>query len=426
MADRDRDPVTTTTSRRAAAAAAKPTTTTTTAARPSRAARVTRSGPAAVEASGDPRGIDGPSSTTDTPDGGGGSSGAVVGGVAAGVVAVVALVGLLVYKRRKRTPAGASGKGKNPSDGPGSSNIVSGPMALAPEEGIEAAPSHHSEAQFRKQQQFPPGMRDELFAQPGTALHATLSNKKDNGSLSRGNSGNNGSGAGSSEGPIGAQRSASQSKDPAQGSLTPMPEYYMGKEDIDPRRDLRGLELPETYVKMAQAAAAPQTRSSFDSDNESVYLTLEEAQQAHNQKMMGHKQSIGSVNDLLQSSDRSNRPGDRMVSMATTESSMSMMPPLPPVASPAPFQGIKHQHQLPNSPSRGPAMEDPYAEGAFTGDVYYNPHYAAQQADQYQNQYPPSSHYDAPYSPQPISPSHNRQYPQGPEIQRDGPYMRQY
>ncbi|KAI8362175.1 hypothetical protein B0O80DRAFT_435226 [Mortierella sp. GBAus27b] len=420
MADRNRDPepdattahrsttkppashaTSASTAARRTTAAATTTTTTT------RAARASHSGVPITATSGALRDLDPTPTSTAGVGASGGSSGAVMGGIAVGGVAVVALVGLLFYKRRKRasldTPKGGRGDKGLGMDVP--VNMVSGPMALAPEDGIEAAPSHRPEAQFREQQQFPPGMRDELF---GTGLHSSPSNKKENDALSRGNSG-------------------SSNKNAA-----PAPEYYMGKEDIDPRRDLRGLDAPETYVKMAQAAAggAPADRLSQDSprsstDSGSVYLTMEEAQQAHNQKMMGHKQSIGSVGDLLENQS-SRPPGDRMVSVATTQSSMSMMPPLPPVASPAPFNGINHQNQY---QQQQPPMEDPYAEGAFSetqSDAFYNPaHYEIQQH--------PSLYQSDSFSAQPPSPTYqghsnnsSGQHSQAPVIQQDGPYMRPY
>ncbi|KAF9944251.1 hypothetical protein BGZ65_012346 [Modicella reniformis] len=248
-----------------------------------RAARASHTGSSSI-ITGTGHAIASPVSSADST---GGSSGALLGGIAAGVVGLIAIVGLLFYKRRRRSATDASGKNKMGGKDQPMSNAslsthgaISGPLSLAPDSGIAATPSHRPEAQFREQQQFPPGMRDELFAQPGATLNTTLSNKKDGGSTP--------------EGPIGAQRPTTQSKDLAHGNLTPAPEYYLGKEDIDPRRDLRGLDTPETYIKksqgasdsMQQSSSKDTPRSSCSSDNESVYMTLEQAQQAHNNKMM--------------------------------------------------------------------------------------------------------------------------------------------
>ncbi|KAF9115370.1 hypothetical protein BGX27_007989 [Mortierella sp. AM989] len=215
-----------------------------------------------------------------------GSSGALIGGIVAGLAVVLALVGLLLFKRRKRASVAAAattkgGKGNMEAPQPVNATI-SGPMSLAPEDGIDAAPAHRPEAQFREQQQFRPGMRDELFAQPGSAIHKNLNKDKDNSKppgagnqgyannhmnekdIYSGNRPNQASPSDSYEdtlvsdyygetdytketNTIGAQRSAPHPKDVSYGNLTPAPEYYMGKEDIDPRRDLRGLDSPEAY-----------------------------------------------------------------------------------------------------------------------------------------------------------------------------------
>ncbi|KAI8603828.1 hypothetical protein EDD21DRAFT_367910 [Dissophora ornata] len=431
---------------------------------------------------------------------------AVMGAIGAGVLLLLALVGVLCYKRRKRTAVGtveASSKGEKGgapviTNAPRSThNAISGPMALAPEGGIPAMPAHRPEAQFREQQQFRPGMRDELFAQPGSALHKNLS-KQDN---NNNNSGNNsppgpskgGYGGNSpprppppfqelppsssyddnlvsdyyggadhkAEGPIGAQRPAPRPKDAMHGNLTPAPEYYLGKEDIDPRRDLRGLDSPDAYVKknpVPDARKLPPSdsrRSSYVSDSDSAYLTMEQAQQAHNNMMMGHKQSIGSVDMLYIENDRSNRSQpDHMHSLAISESTVSMMPSLPPISSPSPFNGNKYQNG-PNDPRlqqqqqrngppppRGPGQEpysprsplarvDPYAASAYSEEYsddrsqvsgsYYNPNYAAQHP---RDAYPPtaSSPYSpngrgggGPYSPQPMSPAYRGNYPPYPQ-----------
>ncbi|KAF9361745.1 hypothetical protein BGX26_012466 [Mortierella sp. AD094] len=428
-----------------------------------------------------------------------GPSGALIGGIAGGVAVLLAIVGLLCYKRRRRaTVAVAAAKGVKGGDpkAPRSVNAaISGPMSLAPDNGIKAAPPHRPEAQFREQQQFKPGMRDELFAQPGSAIHKNLTAKENNKPPGAGNQGNANNrmnekdlySGNRQESPtdsyedtlvndyyggadhvkesetIGAQRPAPQPKDVLRGNLTPAPEYYMGKEDIDPRRDLRGLDAPETYVKSPTSApnvnhgrsSDSSPRSSYSSDRDSAYLTLEQAQQAHNHKMMGHKQSISSIDMLIvdhSSKGRTNQTPDHLLSVAMTESTMSMMPSLPPTTSPAPFNGVKHQNglydprmQQHGPPSRGPnpgpisagVREDPYAESAFSEDFrddrsmasgsYYNPNYAQQkQQQQQQQQYPhsggqsPSGYYSpggqgGPYSPQPLSPPYRQNQPPYPQ-----------
>ncbi|KAF9344277.1 hypothetical protein BGX34_005826, partial [Mortierella sp. NVP85] len=168
---------------------------------------------------------------------------------------------------------------------------------------------------------------------------------------------------------IGAQQPPVKSHVPSKGNQTPAPEYYLGKEDIDPRRDLRGLERPETYLKInnppqpsAPPASAQQTpaqqessspRSSCSSeDGESGYLTLEQAQKAHQRKMMGHKESIGSGSIMMerygqQHQHQAQQPNPiplaqlsptfvpEHASIAISDSTMSMMPSLPSIASPA-------------------------------------------------------------------------------------------
>ncbi|KAF9438607.1 hypothetical protein BGZ76_006506 [Entomortierella beljakovae] len=358
--------------------------------------------------------------------GGGGSSGGAIGGALVGVAVVLGLVGFLLYRRKKKATVAAAKNDQSMAEARTANAAISGPMALAPENGSDAAPAHRSEAQFREQQQYKPGMRDELFAPPGSVVH----NKENNNSNNNNNNNNNnnygnetGYGYGNEKDvysgnranqndsyednlvndyyggdgpePIGAQRPAPQAKDVMHGNLTPAPEYYMGKEDIDPRRDLRGLDSPESYVKTpldnhANANGSP--RTSYDSGRESgAYQTLEQAQQAHNQKMMGHKHSIGSVGDLNpershqenSSGGRTNQPADHLLSVAMTESTVSMMPALPPAASTAPANGAKgnaYDARMQEPYNRGPpprgnqgpisprAREDPYAESAFSED----------------------------------------------------------
>ncbi|KAF8979829.1 hypothetical protein BGZ46_004983 [Entomortierella lignicola] len=462
----------------------------------------------------------------------GGSSGAMIGGIAAGVAVILALVGFLIFKKRRNAAvaaaAAAADKKRNMSDTSRSTNAaISGPMALSPENGTTAAPAHRPEAHFREQQQFRPGMRDELLAMPGG------NNKKDQGPNN--NQNNRPPGAGyqannvnnkmnekdiysgnrqmsptdsyddtlvnyygdiKESDSIGARQPAPQQKDISHGNLTPAPEYYMGKEDIDPRRDLRGLDSPDTYVRRAaltnsnnQSKTELSPRSSYSSDRSSAYLTLDQAQQAHNNRMMGHKQSIGSVDMLIVDRDSHiNGPNNQSLldpppSAAFSVSTISMMPSLPPVASPAPFNGVKHQNGGPYEPrtQQGPKSGansskpkiDPYAESAYSEDFsddrslasgsYYNPNYAQQKQQQGRNQqhsgqspttYYPPGRQGGPYSPQATSPTYGQYqapYPQppyqgqqqgynnnntnnrhqqgpnaGPGFQRDGPYQRQF
>ncbi|KAG0204693.1 hypothetical protein BGX28_003442 [Mortierella sp. GBA30] len=441
-----------------------------------------------------------------------GPSGAMLGGIAAGVVLLFGLVGVLFYKKRKRAAVAAAEMSSKSKKGgmsiSGADAPISGPLALAPEKGIDAAPAHRPEAKFREQQQFRPGMRDELFAQPGSTLHTTLSNKnkrnnnninnsnsnigdyKSNGgeggdSVNRNNSNKNHGqeekpkdrsspsdgyyddehlvhdyyGGAESLGTIGAQRPTPHPRDHSHGNLTPAPDYYLGKEDIDPRRDLRGLDSPETYVKktaavgsspladprqIQQLAGNPQDspRSSYSSGRDSAYMTIEQAQQAHNQKMRGPKDSIYSV-DMLHLDTSSppktqervvNRPPDYALSMAMSESTMSVMPSLPPVGSPMPFNG-GHQHSQydprmqqpqrhgggrPSPPGPGPgpfsplsiiATEDPYAESAYSDELRddrsmvsagYNHPKHRQQQQHYQG-----SGRGGPHSPGPMSPPYS-------------------
>ncbi|KAG0011355.1 hypothetical protein BGZ80_000750 [Entomortierella chlamydospora] len=424
-----------------------------------------------------------------------GSSGAVIGGIAGGAVVLIAIVGLLFYKRRRRATvavaAAKGGKGGDPETPVSPSGAISGPMSLAPDEGIKAPPSHRAEAQFREQQHFKPGMRDELFAQPTSPTHKNQTPMAYNSPPGTGNQGsiNNkmnekdgnchlsptesyedtlvndyfgGADAKESEA-IGAQRPTPQARDVLRGNLTPAPEYYMGKEDIDPRRDLRGFDAPETYVKNSTVAPAANQgkpsdspRSSCSSDRSSAYLTLEEAQQAHNNKMMGHKQSISSIDMLIgnqfpqASQGRTNQSPDHLLSVAMTESTMSMMPSLPPTSSPTALNGVRHQNgpydarmQQQGSPLKGPnaglisgvARVDPYAESAFSEDdrsvtsgSYYNPNYAQQKQQQLQMQQmqqqqqnpysggqSPPGYY--PYSPQVLSPYQHSPTPYAQQFQ---------
>ncbi|KAF9941325.1 hypothetical protein BGZ75_002001 [Mortierella antarctica] len=448
-----------------------------------------------------------------SPETAAGPSGAMIGGIAAGVVMVFGLVGLLFYKKRKRaTVAAAEAKKSKAIAMSGTSAPISGPLALAPEKGIDSAPAHRPEAHFREQQQFRPGMRDELFAQPGSALHTTLSNKnKSNTTLINNdsrtnltsnmynnNSSNNGRGMDSSniksnnnnqggtpkDGPppsddyyddhlvhdyyggsdspeaIGAQRPAPQSRDLSLGNLTPAPEYYLGKEDIDPRRDLRGLDSPETYVR--QAAIAGSTMGSdprqmqgadtsrYSDDHDSVYMTPEQAQQAHNHRMRGPKDSIGSVAMLHldpasppQPQERAtHRPPDHSLSVAMSESTMSVMPSLPPADGGQYDRRMQQQQRpggaRPSPPGPGPgplspmssiAMEDPYAESAYSDEYrddrsMASPGYPQQRQQPYRPQYPHDNGRGSPYSSGPMSPPYDsHHYPQQQGYNHSRPYQ---
>ncbi|KAF9160703.1 hypothetical protein BGX21_006784 [Mortierella sp. AD011] len=425
-----------------------------------------------------------------------GSSGAVIGGIAGGAAVLIAIVGLLCYKRRRRATvavaAANGGKGGDPEASLSPSGAISGPMSLAPDNGTKAPPPHRAEAQFREQQHFKPGMRDELFAQPTSPTQKNqtpmMNNSPPGGNINNKMNEKDGGyhmsppnsyedtlvndyfgGADSKESEaIGAQRPTPQARDVSQGNLTPAPEYYMGKEDIDPRRDLRGFDVPETYVKNSavtstanQGKPSDSPRSSCSSDRSSAYLTLEEAQMAHNNKMMGHKQSISSIDMLIAdqfpqpTQGRTNQSPDHLLSVAMTESTLSAMPSLPPASSPMAFNGVKHQNgpydahtQQQGSPLRGPnpgpisgvARVDPYAESAFSEDdrsvtsgSYYNPNYAQQkqqqlQMQQMQQQYPysggqsPPGYY--PYSPQVLSPYQHSPTPYAQQFQGQ-PYQGQ-
>ncbi|KAF9098165.1 hypothetical protein BGX29_007751 [Mortierella sp. GBA35] len=346
----------------------------------------------------------------------GGMSGAAIGGMAAGGAAIVAIIGLLCYKRRKRGAVGDSSAAAATKGGKtgvsdaelagvysGASKAISGPTNLTPEKGNDSAPAHRPEAQFREQQQFRPGMRDELFAQPGSALHGTMSKSpkspttpngagspprppppvarqnSDHGNQQGNQQGNQGNmesrpplhKQNSSDGyydevndyygddsmsvvpdTMGAQRSAPQPRNLAQGNLTPTPASHIAPAPTASKDDVgRGMDSPGGKNVGKNGPPGPgrdSPRSSYSSDGESTYLTLEQAQQAHNHKMMGHKESISSVEQLL---DRSS-PGAQQQ-----------------------YQGHNQNYQQPYqsnnlAPPRGPGTAppmspDPYAESAF-------------------------------------------------------------
>ncbi|KAG0357146.1 hypothetical protein BC939DRAFT_475786 [Gamsiella multidivaricata] len=390
-----------------------------------------------------------------------GLSPGAIGGIAAGGVVLFALVGLLFYKRRKRAVA-SSKDGYNGQGGDGNEPMymhasnygkrkkgpsgISGPLALAPESDASPPP-------------FPPP----LVQQPKKPFNKHRGNAPwDNHAPPQQNDYYDDAlvqdyytapdviGAGSNNELVGAQRSPIQARDNSHGNLTPAPDYYLGKEDIDPRRDLRGLDRPEAYIHDKKSpppqsppplATSPRNeryhndalqrqdqddspRTSISSNNSSEYLTLEQAQKAHQQKMMGHKESIGSVNMLIKNATKDQqylnqqqqRSNDLLspvtpsfapdhASMAISDSTMSMMPSLPSTSSPMSFiprnnnntsesrnpqsptrSPVNHARQGSNpriattqpgkpSPSRGPdygplspGYEDPYAESAYSED----------------------------------------------------------
>ncbi|KAF9135682.1 hypothetical protein BGW39_001081 [Mortierella sp. 14UC] len=354
----------------------------------------------------------------------GGMSGAAIGGMAAGGAAIFAIVGLLFYKRRKRaavgdssTPAGAKkggDGGKTDAEamaelggGYTGSKDISGPMALAPVKGIDSAPAHRPEAQFR------PGMRDELLAQPGSAPHGTMSKgpsspggngaparppiapqNSDQGSQAGNQAGNisqdtrpplqKQNSHADSEGyyddvndyygddsmsvalePMGAQRSAPQPRNLAQGNLTPTPVSNLASSASSPTLnkngdvDSRGMGSP--VKSNAKTGGAPgqgpdSPRSSYSSDGgESAYLTLEQAQQAHNHKMMGHKESISSVDMLLERSAQGNNGQYQNQNQNQPHGGYQ-------------GQNNSNNHLAPPS-ARGPPppmSPDPYAESAYS------------------------------------------------------------
>ncbi|KAG0041075.1 hypothetical protein BGZ82_000054 [Podila clonocystis] len=422
--------------------------------------------------------------STPTPEPAGGLSGGAIGGIAGGVAVLFALVAFFVFKRRKRATvansartekAGGPGLSANAMSGP-----ISGPMALAPEKGIEATPDHRPEAKFREQQQFHPAMRDELFAAPGAGLQNSKSKTSGHGNGNNVSSNNIDKpkndrdyyddpvndyfGDDHNTGPIAAQRSAPQPRDLTHGNLTPAPEYYLGKEDIDPRRDLRGMDTPDTYVEHrpthTNGKGSVSRRSSFSSDGGNAHMTPDQAQKAHNNRMIGHKESIGSVQMLLEHNSPSDRGQDRghgreerdrardrdqdremnrpngprspgFASDAVSESTVSMMPALPPNATPMPFKGQGPRHG-PNSPQSPRPHEDPYADSAFSSEDFDNRSLMSGPYSPYgsNNHGPPRHHQQSPpfhpshghgYGHQPYSPPfHSNQYPGSPPFHPNG------
>ncbi|KAG0348555.1 hypothetical protein BG004_004800 [Podila humilis] len=473
--------------------------------------------------------------------GGGGLSGGAIGGILAGVAVVFALVGLIIYKRRKRIAAEKSGGGttkeepiymnplnyskKKDSGGDGGGGI-SGPLALTGDDeygGASVNKNGHTSIQepdgpygiqkpgqvhtrdLNHNNQYNSGPRSPVYHQDGprspgagSGPDSYLSDHGNNG-LRQGNppggydtygndiSQHNGGskheldyhdphsdyyGQAGPEPPIGAQRPPPHARDVSHGNLTPAPEYYLGKADIDPRRDLRGLDSPDAYVQNLKKKPSKKPkvssesrqgmldspRTSFSSDGESVYLTLEQAQQAHHEKMMGHKPSVSSefgskpnndnmhhnyndprYDDPLRSpmSPEDMRYAPEHASMAISDSTMSMMPSLPPINSPAPYSPSKHgpnggkaatshdehsNHDHPRNGQKGHLQksssadplsptsssiplhheqrhgyghDDPYAESAYSEDYLDNRSMAS-------SGYPPSQqtgggHYNSPY-----------------------------
>ncbi|KAG0365713.1 hypothetical protein BGX24_003984, partial [Mortierella sp. AD032] len=363
----------------------------------------------------------------------GGMSGAAIGGMAAGGAALFAVVGLLFYKRRKRSAVGDSSAaakgakgGKTEAEamvelgGGGYSSMnkdISGPMSLAPAKGIDSAPAHRPEAQFREQQQFRPGMRDELFAQPGSALHGTMSkgpsspgaggsappvrppapmNHQNSDQVNQGNQANQANQANNqgnynnnnpdsrpplqkqnshpgSEGyyddvndyygddamsvalePMGAQRPSPPSRNLTQGNLTPSPvsQLAAASPTINSTSNSNGMGSPgKNIAKPVHGPDSP--RSSYSSDGgESAYLTLEQAQNAHNHKMMGHKESISSVDMLLERSS----PGSSAQYQQNQNQAYGG------------YQGNNNSNHLAPPSAKGPPppmSPDPYAESAY-------------------------------------------------------------
>ncbi|KAF9141854.1 hypothetical protein BGX30_004006 [Mortierella sp. GBA39] len=337
----------------------------------------------------------------------GGMSGAAIGGMAAGGAAIVAIIGLLCYKRRKRGAVGdstiaAAAKKKDAEamaelggEYTGPNKAISGPMALASMAGGDPAPSHRPEAQFREQQQFRPGMRDELLAQPGSALHNTMSKSPtspgapprppaplthQNSDQANNNKQGNQLNPDDSRPPLQKQHSHPGSEGYyddvndyyGDDSMSVVPDQSMGAQRSAPQpRNLTQGNLTPTPLSLAATTAAAATtggmgspnspskkvkpdspRSSYSSDGgESAYLTLEQAQQAHNHKMMGHKESISSVDMLLE------RSSPNAVGQYQSQG------PNSPYGS----NGISSGYLAPPATSPMPPMSpDPYAESAYS------------------------------------------------------------
>ncbi|KAG0252012.1 hypothetical protein BG011_007270 [Mortierella polycephala] len=401
-----------------------------------------------------------------------GLSGGAIGGIVTGVLFLVAAaVGFLFYKRRRRGIAASKdsvGNSKeepiymestnygSKKESPNSDHDISGPLALGAEPGNGAAPlpfpllnDNQHQQQYQHQQQKSATNKDH-YGSPGAGSYGGLGEKSQlndnhnhdrnlyqhsNGQDSKhydGYNGNNHSHKHSidddrhplkndyyeSNGyyrnlsdPIGAQRPPTRPQDTTQGNLTPAPDYYLGKEDIDPMRDIRGMDLPENYIRdqklplpispdrNPQGTSSAKNHASLSSDAGSEYQTLEQAQKAHQQKMMGHKESIGSVQVLIDKSSKDSQYqqdqrydqlrspetpsfSHQHASMTISDSTMSMVPSLPPTSSPMPYNPSESSSPYMNGHSRqgsdlrmhggkyppnghGGRHDDPYGESAY-------------------------------------------------------------
>ncbi|KAG0202247.1 hypothetical protein BGX28_005184 [Mortierella sp. GBA30] len=467
-----------------------------------------------------------------------GLSGGAIGGIAAGAVVIVAaLVGLVFYKRRRRhSDTRKDGSGEEPmymqtskykrkkKKGP-PDNGISGPLALAPETGFEIAPTPFPPPTFIPPQINPKQHQNDRQRYPAPIAASNhdrtqLHNSQDDHHSSNRRYNNSNDDAPSDDrqpfkndyyddslvhdyygdpsgSPIGAQQSPTQTRDITRGNLTPAPEYYLGKEDIDPLRDLRGLDSSEPYNRDKKSAlpgsppveevnqqrSAPgqdSPRSSFSSNASSEYLTLEQAQKAHQRKMMGHKESIGSSQILIDKfNNTTSEYGQQQpqmqqrqllspttpsfapdhASMAISDSTMSMIPSVALSLSPMSFspqhcssgmqsrQGSDSRTQ-PSTPNRindgkiNPSGSqgdlragrgDPYAESAYSEDFHASksitpssPYHIGPHGGPYPHPHPQPSPMQA-YSPysQHGTPTHSpihspSQSPYGPHPQRGG------
>ncbi|KAF9574983.1 hypothetical protein EC968_004743 [Mortierella alpina] len=410
----------------------------------------------------------GPSPTASSEPQPGGLSGGAIGGIAAGVVVVLAaLVGVLFYKRRKRY-GGTKKDGSQDepmymhASKPEQEPQRAGPSHVVGQEhngmyGRDSRDNHRSNdrgynSNTPLNDRQPP--QDHYY--DDNLVHDYYSNPP--------------------ESHVGARRTPAEARDVSQGNITPAPEYYLGKEDIDPLRDLRGLDSPEAYLRDTKSPPMPSSlargeqrvgphsdldspRSSFASDASSEYLTLEQAQKAHQKKMMGHKESIGSHQILIDKHQQGHKPHEQLLSpttpsfapdhasMAISDSTMSMMPSLPPNSSPMSFspqhsnsgmhsrQGSdsRTQASYPSTPImnggkgnpnesrgyQGAGHDDPYAESAYSEDFTDNrslisssPYHPPYGGGGHHHPPPPGRAY-SPYSKPPHS-------PYGPGFQQGG------
>ncbi|GJJ69361.1 hypothetical protein EMPS_01707 [Entomortierella parvispora] len=454
-----------------------------------------------------------------------GLSGGAIGGIVGGVVVVAALVGLVFYKRRKRAIGAKDGSNPDDKNEPmylnasnysnkkgrrSSNNGISAPLALTAEAGVAPSPFPPPISPTHRDDRYGPPPGAGPYGRPST--HSDRNRYGDDDRGQRRGPGNDYYPGGAQHqrnnshgfeqarhqppppahdeyydvgldqeyfgGPpphnaTGAQKAQIASREVSTGTVTPVPEYYLGKEDIDPRRDLRGMDSPENYIKDKKTQQGPphpppanaSPRSSFSSDGGSAYMTLEQAQKAHNQKMMGHKESISSVDMLIDHSKEQRHQQSPLMknsnadpkaeplrspvtpsfapdnaSIAISESTMSMMPSLPPTTSPQAI-GPQHRKELsgharqgsdprlqnksssgniqtggPKGPGSGPlsplSHDDPYAESAYSEDYGDGRSMiSGQPASPYgpgpsgmhhpQHQHPGGSRPYSPYPPQP-------------------------